>query len=140
MCRIEGQDQQEELPEEQSFGAFSLPQTTIDIPWAFDDVDVFNDPLFQMSDTPAFAGSHNGYSYPMNQITPTFLITDMGPANFQDKAGRGHVLVKSSHGQLRRTNSVFSDHFNAVEFFLRQEWSNSETVWNNDRDEGLVNP
>lgn len=120
---------QEEQAEEQALGTVSISQTDTICPWSFDD-NMFDDPSFQLSSTPVLTGN-SSYPYPLTQFNTTLLFSDMGPRAFLDTVAKGPILVKSSHGHLRRTNSVFSDHFNTVEYFLRQKLSSSEDLWNN---------
>jgi Domain of unknown function (DUF3425) len=73
---------------------------------------------------------NNAFSSPLNQIPLTFSFAHMGPAAYADIAEKGALLVQGPHGQLRRTNSLFSDHVTVVEYFLRQKWMNVGALMN----------
>lgn len=109
-----------------------MTQTAISCPRSFDQFDFFNDPVFQASSWPMF--NENNPVYATSRLTTPFSFPDMGPAAFQDAVAKGPILASCSYGQLRRTNSVFSDHFNAVEYFLQQKLTSSEASWDT-RDE-----
>jgi len=53
---------------------------------------------------------------------PSFYFNDMGIAHYADLASRSQLVSPHFQMGLRRTNSLFSDHLNAVEYFLQQKW------------------
>lgn len=99
------------------------------IPDLFDLGQLLNSSLPQPSGLANF-GSNNAFSSPLNQTPLTFSFTHMGPAAYADISKKGALLVQGAHGQLRRTNSLFSDHITVVEYFLRQKWMNVGALMN----------
>ena len=51
----------------------------------------------------------------------SFSCSDMGMGQYADLVSRSQLLDSHSRTGLRRTNSLFSDHLDAVEYFLHQK-------------------
>ncbi len=83
----------------------------------------------QSNDLAVFC-KNGSYNSPMSQLPLSFSFSQMGPAAYADVAAKGPLLVRGPHGQLHRTNSLFSDHITVVEHFLRQKWLNAGALLN----------
>lgn len=88
------------------------------------------DARLPQSDALANFDCNNTFSSSLNQIPVTFSFTHMGPAAYADISEKGALLVQGPHGQLRRTNSLFSDHVTVVEYFIRQKWMDVGALMN----------
>ena len=78
--------------------------------------------------------SGNMLNNPTSQLPLNFYFSQMGPAAYTDIVEKGPLLVHGPHGQLRRTNSLFSDHITVVEHFLKQKWKNAGALLNKSDD------
>jgi hypothetical protein len=59
---------------------------------------------------------------PLLQFPISLPSTNMGAEHYGDILDRSPYINPSSQMPLRRTNSVFSDHISAIEYFLQQRW------------------
>ena len=59
---------------------------------------------------------------PVPQFPPLFSFKDKGFQHYADLIDRSSPISPCSQVSLRRTNSLFSDHVTAVEYFLQQKW------------------
>lgn len=58
---------------------------------------------------------------PTSQLPLNFSFRDIGMSAFPDLVERSIVTFETPDKELRRTNSAFSDHISALEYFLRQK-------------------
>ena len=98
-------------------------------PDLFDLGQLLNTSLAQSTGRTKFA-NNNAFASLLNQKPLTFSFNQMGPAAYADITEKGSLLVQGPYGQLRRTNSLFSDHVTVVEYFLRQKWINVGALMN----------
>jgi hypothetical protein len=70
------------------------------------------------------ATDSNGTSIflPLLQFPMSLPATDMGFEQYGEILDRSPYINPGSQMPLRRTNSLFSDHISAIEYFLQQRW------------------
>jgi hypothetical protein len=70
---------------------------------------------------------------PSLQYPLSLPFTDMGFEQYGDVLDRSPYINSCSQMPLRRTNSLFSDHISAIEYFLQQRWlKQCQTTFNQD--------
>jgi hypothetical protein len=68
------------------------------------------------------------------QFPMSLTVTDMGFEQYGQIMDRSPYINLSSQMPLRRTNSIFSDHISAIEYFLQQRWlKQCPTTFNQDQ-------
>ena len=81
-------------------------------------------PSFSFHHTGHLMGnSSNAAFFPGPHLQQCFSFRDMGCEQYPDLLARSASIDTRSQLRLRRTNSLFSDHVSAVEYFLQQKWS-----------------
>lgn len=99
--------------------------------------------LFKDGSSPSasFFGKNPLFTYQsMNPISrqPLPSYADMGGTSYANAISKAPLLIRGPHGDLHKSNSLFSDHIAVVEHFLKQKWAGPRSL-SKHGEEGLAN-
>lgn len=89
------------------------------------------DGLLRDGASPFFGGGNSNFAYqsmsPFSQLQlPSY--SGMGGSSYANTAGKAPLLIRGPHGELHKSNSLFSDHIAVVEHFLKQRWASPKSL------------
>jgi myosin heavy subunit len=89
------------------------------------------DNLLREGASPFFNGGNSNFAYqsmsPFSQ-QPLLSYAGMGGTSYSNTVEKAPLLIRGPHGELHKSNSLFSDHIAVVEHFLKQRWASPKSL------------